>query len=163
MTNSSEIQELQADLCSGRDSVLSAVEGVSEAEAHQIPEPGEWTVVQSLAHITELQYFWVTKAVLITQVDDPQITRTAVENDVRLEAVTDRSQDGLASLIRQMNFANNQVVDVVAAIDPAALDRPGHREDNPMTSADVIRYTARHVRTHADQIIESLRLIRQTG
>ena len=163
MTNSSEIQELQADLRSGRDSVLSAVEGVSEAEAHQIPEPGEWTVVQSLAHITELQSFWVTKAVLITQVDDPQITRTAVENDVRLAAVTDRSQDGLASLIRQMNFANNQVVDVGAAIDPAALDRPGHREDNSMTSADVIRYTARHVRTHADQIIESLRLIRQTG
>ncbi len=163
MTNSSEIQELQADLCSGRDSVLSAVEGVSEAEAHQIPEPGEWTVVQSLAHITELQSFWVTKAVLITQVDDPQITRTAVENDVRLAAVTDRSQDGLASLIRQMNFANNQVVDVVAAIDPPALDRPGHREDDRMTSAEVIRYTARHVRTHADQIIESLRLIRQTG
>ena len=123
MTNSREIQELQADLCSGRDSVLSAVEGVSEAEAHQIPEPGEWTVVQSLAHITELQSFWVTKAVLITQVDDPQITRTAVENDVRLAAVTDRSQDGLASLIRQMNFANNQVVDVVAAIDPAASTR----------------------------------------
>ena len=68
MTNSREIQELQADLCSGRDSVLSAVEGVSEAEAHQIPEPGEWTVVQSLAHITELQSFWVTKPVLITQV-----------------------------------------------------------------------------------------------
>ena len=150
MTNSSEIQELQADLCSGRDSVLSAVEGVSDAEAHQIPEPGEWTVVQSLTHITELQSFWVTKAVLITQVDDPQITRTAVENDVRLAAVTDRSQDGLASLIRQMNFANNQVVDVVAAIDPAALDRPSHREDTPMTSADVIRYTARHVRTHAE-------------
>jgi len=130
MTNSSEIQELQADLRSGRDSVLSAVEGVSEAEAHQIPEPREWTVVQLLAHITELQSFWVTKAVLITQVDDPQITRTAVENDVRLAAVT---------------------------------DRPGHREDNPMTAADVIRYTARHLRTHADQIIESLRLIRQTG
>jgi len=33
---------------------LSAVEGVSESEAHQIPEPREWTVVQLLAHITEL-------------------------------------------------------------------------------------------------------------
>ena len=163
MTNSSEIQELQADLCSGRDSVLSAVKGVSEAEAHQIPEPGEWTVVQSLAHITEFQSFWVTKAVLITQVDDPQITRTALENDVRLAAVTDRSQDGLASLIQQMNSANNQVVDAVAAMDTATLDWPGHREGNLMTAADVIRYTADHVRIHADQIIETLRLIRQTG
>jgi uncharacterized damage-inducible protein DinB len=161
--SSSEIQELQQDLRSGRDAILAAVEGVSEAEAHQIPEPGEWTVVQLVAHVTELQPFWVSKAVLITQVDDPQITRTAVENDERLAAVTDHSQDGLASLIRQMNAANDQVVDIVGAIDPSRLDRPGHREDNPMTAADVIRYTARHVRLHADQIIESLRLIRQTG
>jgi len=150
--SSSEIQQLQQDLRSGRDAVLAAVEGVSETEAHQIPEPGEWTVVQLLAHITELQPFWISKAVLITQVDDPQITRTAVENDERLAAVTDRSQDDLAGLIHQMNAVN----------DPAKLDRPGHREDNPMTAAGVIQYTARHVRLHADQIIESLRLIRQT-
>ena len=159
---SSGIQQLQQDLRSGRDTVLAAVEGVSETEAHQIPEPGEWTVVQLLAHITELQPFWISKAVLITQVDDPQITRTAVENDERLAAVTDRSQDDLAGLIQQMNAVNDQVVDVVGAIDPAKLDRPGHREDNPMTAAGVIQYTARHVRLHADQIIESLRLIRQT-
>ena len=132
-------------------------------EAYQIPEPGEWTVVQLLPHITELQSVWISKAVLITQVDDPQITRTDVENDVRLAAVTDRSQDGLASLIQQMNSANNQVVDVVAAMDTATLGRPGHREDNPMTVSDVIRYTADYVRIHADQIIETLRLIRQTG
>ena len=83
--------------------------------------------------------------------------------DAVVAAVTDRSQDGMVSLIRQMNSANDQVVDVVAAIDPATLDRPGHREDNPMTAADVIRYTADHVRIHAVQIIESLRLIRQTS
>lgn len=161
--SSSEIQQLQQDLRSGRDAVLAAVEGVSETEAHQIPEPGEWTVVQLLAHITELQPFWISKAVLITQVDDPQITRTAVENDERLAAVTDHSQDALAGLIQQMNAANDQVVDIVGNIDPAKLARPGHREDNPMTAADVVRYVARHVRLHADQIIESLRLIRQTG
>lgn len=160
---SSENQQLQQDLRSGRDAVLAAVEGVSETEAHQIPEPGEWTVVQLLAHITEPQPFWISKAVLITQVDDPQITRTAVENDERLAAVTDRSQeDDLAGLIQQMNAVNDQVVDVVSAIDPAKLDWPGHREDNPITAAGVIQYTARHVRLHAGQIIESLRLIRQT-
>ena len=135
--SSSEIQQLQQDLRSGRDAVLAAVEGVSETEAHRIPEPGEWTVVQLLAHITELQPFWISKAVLITQVDDPQITRTAVENDERLAAVTDRSQDDLAGLIQQMNAVNGQVVDVVGTIDPAKLDRPGHREDNPMTAAGV--------------------------
>ncbi len=158
-----EILRLQEGLRSAKDEVLSAIDGTTEAEAHQVPAPGEWTVAQLLAHITELQTFWISKAVLITQEDDPQITRTAVENDERLAAVADHSQDGLAALIRQMNSANGQVAAIVGAIDPDKLDRPGHREDNPVTAAGVIRYVAGHVRLHADQIIESLRLIRQAA
>lgn len=100
--------------------------------------------------IRELQPFRISKAGLITQVDVLQITWTAVKNDKRLAAVTDRSRDGLAYLIRQMNAANDQVVDVVGGIDPGKLDRPGDRGGSPMTAADVIRYTAGHVRLHAD-------------
>ena len=160
---SSDIRELQQDLRSGRHAILVAVEGVSDAEVNQISEPGEWAVVQLVAHVTELQPFWVSKSVLSTQVDDPQITRTAVENDEHLAEVTDHSQDDLASFIRQMNAANDQIMDVVGAIDPSTLDRPDHREDNLMTAAHVIRYTAHHVRFRAHQITELLRLIRQTG
>ena len=159
--SSSEIKELQHDLRSARDAVLSAIKGVSEPEAHEIPAPNEWTVAQLLAHITELQTFWINRAVLITKEDDPQISRTAVESDQRIDAVTDHSQDSLAELTPQLNAANDRVVAVVGEIDPQSLNRPGRREENPITAGGVIRYVAGHVRTHADQITESLRLIRE--
>ena len=159
--STSEIQELQEVLRSARDQVLSAIDGISESEAHEIPAPGEWTVAQLLAHITELQVFWIARAVLITTENDPQIARTAVENDHRIGAVTDHSGDNMTDLVRETNAANDQVVAVVGGIDPKNLDRPGHREDNPITAGGVIRYVAGHVRDHADQIIESRRLIRK--
>ena len=90
-----------------------------------------------------------------------RIARNAVESDLRVAAVTDHGADDMADLVRQVIAANDRVVQVVGGIDPSTLDRPGHREGNPITAGGVIRYVAGHVRTHAEQIAESLRLIRQ--
>ena len=156
-----ETERLQAGLRAAHDAVIASVQGVSEEEAHQIPEPDEWTVAQLLAHIGEIQGFWMEKAVLITKEDDPQITRTAVENDLRIAAVEDHSQDSVADLLAQVAEANEKAIATTASIDPKHLDRPGHREDNPMTVAGVIRYIASHVKLHAGQITETRRVIRE--
>ncbi len=66
----SEIQKLQGGLRAARDEVLSAIDGITEQEAHQIPAPDEWSVAQLLAHIAEIQVFWVGKAALITKEGD---------------------------------------------------------------------------------------------
>ena len=157
----SEIQKLQDGLRAARDEVLSAIDGITEQEAHEIPAPDEWSVAQLLAHIAEIQVFWVGKAVLITKEDDPQISRTAVESDLRIAAVTDHAQDSLADLKRETLAACEEAIAMVGRINPQDLSRPGHREDNPMTAGGVIRYVAGHVRDHANQITEARRLIRQ--
>ena len=156
-----EILQLQEGLRSAKDEVLSATDGTTEAEAHQVPAPGEWTVAQLLAHIAEIQVFWVGKAVRITEENDLQISRTDVENDLRLAAVMDRSQDRLDDLKRSVISACEQAVATVGNINPNDLSRPGHRESNPMTAGDVIQYIARHVRDHANQISEARQLIRR--
>ena len=159
--STNEIQKLQEGLRSARDAVLAAIDGVSEDEAHQIPMPGEWTVTQLLAHIAELQTFWVDKAVLITLEDDPNIARTAVEEDRRIGAVIKHTEDRLAYLSNEMVSATEKAMATVGGIDPTLLDRPGHREVNPITAGGVIEYVAGHVRTHAEQISETLLLVRQ--
>lgn len=156
-----EILQLQKGLQSAKDAVLSATDGATEPEAHQVPAPSEWTVAQLLAHIAEIQVFWVGKAVRITQENDLQISRTDVENDLRLAAVTDHSQDSLDDLKRSVISACEEAVAAVGNIDPIDLSRPGHRESNPMTAGDVIQYVAEHVRDHANQISEARRQIRQ--
>ena len=128
-------ETLQQSLRAAHDAVVASVRGVTEEEAHQIPEPDEWTVAQLLAHIAEIQGFWMEKAVLITREDDPQITRTDVENDLRTAAVEDHSQESVATLLAQAAAANQAAIARVAEIDPKDFDRPGHRETNPMTVA----------------------------
>ena len=154
-----QIARLQQQLRDASAAVLASVEGCSEEEAHQVPAPGEWTVAQLLAHIAEIQGFWMSKAVLITKEEDPQITRTDVENDIRQEAVDDHSGDPLDSLINSVKEATMAAVDETGRINPANLGRPGHRQQNPITVAGVIEYLAEHVALHAQQITDSRRLI----
>ena len=161
--SASQIDTLQRQLRSARDAVLASIERVTEEEAHQIPAPDEWTVAQLLAHIAEIQSFWMEWAYMIIQQDDPQITRSAVENDERAAAVEDHSHDGLLVLERMVREANDEAVAATGRIAPGDLGRPGHREANPMTVAGVVEYLAGHVKLHADQITESLRLIRAKG
>lgn len=158
---SNEIKCLQDGLRAAKGRVDSAIAGITEAEAHRIPAPGEWSVAQLLAHIAEIQVFWVGKAVLITKEDDPQITRSDVENDLRLAAVTGHAQDPLDVLIQSVETACDEAVAIMGQIDPKDLGRPGHREANPMTAGGVIEYVARHVSDHAVQITEARQLIAQ--
>ena len=161
-TNQDQIPVLQEKLRSAHQSVMNSIDGIAEAEIRQVPAPGEWTVAQLLAHIAEIQYFWMEKAVLITQEDDPNITRSDVENDRRAAAVEDHAGDSLDALVRGLATANESAIAAAGEMAPQSLDILGHRgKNNPITVKGVIQYLAQHVEEHANQVSESRRLISQ--
>ncbi len=162
--NQAQIPELQQVLRSAHQVVVDAIDGLAEQEARQVPAPGEWTVAELLAHIAEIQYFWMGKAVLITKEDDPNITRSDVENDRRAAAVTDHAIDPLDDLVRDLGAANKSAIATTGEIAPENLATLGHRgEDNPITVEGVIRFLASHMEEHARQITTSRRLISEAG
>jgi len=157
-----QITILQRLLRSAHQVVVDTIDGIGEEEARQVPATGEWTVAELLAHITEIQYFWMEKAVLITKEDDPNITRNDVENDRRAAAVTGHAGDPLDDLVRGLAAANESAIATTGDIAPEDLAILGHRgEDNPLTVEGVIQYLAAHMEEHARQITTSLRLIRE--
>ena len=158
-----EITILQQMLRSANQAVLDEIDGIADEEARQVPAPGEWTVAQLLAHIAEIQYFWMEKAVLITKEDDPNITRSDVENDRRAAAVTDHAGDPLDVLIGALAAANDSAVATTGEISQDDLATLGHRgEDNPISVEGVIHFLASHIEEHAGQVKESRRLIRES-
>lgn len=163
-TNQEQIQALQQLLRSAHQDVMEAIDGIAELEIRQVPVLDEWTVAQLMAHIAEIQYFWMEKAVLITQEDDPNIiTRRDVENDRRAAAVEDHARDSLDELIRGLAAANESAFGATGRIATGDLGILGHRgENNPIAVEGVIRYLASHVEEHADQITESRRLINES-
>jgi uncharacterized damage-inducible protein DinB len=160
--SSNEIQKLQEGLRSAGEAVLSAIEGISEAEAREVPAPGEWTVAQLLGHVTEVQPFWVSKAILITREDDPNVARTAAEGELRAASVAGDAQGNLADLRQRLIAANDAAVASVGGIDPKDLGRVGHRgEGKSVTAGELIQSVASHLREHAGQIIETRRMVRE--
>jgi len=160
--SSLEIQKLQEGLRSAREAVLSAIEGISEAEVHEVPAPGEWTVAQLLGHIAEVQPFWVSKAILITREDDPPVARNAAEGELRTAAVAGLAQESLADLRQRVIAANDAAVASIGGIDPKDLDRVGHRGEGKSVSAgELIQSVASHLREHAGQIGETRRTVRE--
>ena len=154
---------MQQLLRSAHQDVMEAIDGIAELEIRQVPVPDEWTVAQLMAHIAEIQYFWMEKAVLITQEDDPNITRSDVENDRHAAAVEDHAGDSLAELIRGLAAANESAFGATGRIALGDLGILGHQgENNPITVEGMIRYLASHVEEHANQITESRRLINES-
>jgi len=117
-------------------------------------------VAQLLAHIAEIKYFWMEKAALITHEDDPNITRSGVENDRRAAAVVDHARNSLDELIRGLVAASDAAVATVGNITPDDLAILGHSEENnPISVEGVNQSLADHVTEHANQLTESRRLI----
>ena len=157
-----QIQDLQQILRSAHQVVMDSLDGIAEAEIRQVPAPDEWTVAQLMAHTAEIQIFWMEKAVLITCENDPNITRSDVENDRRAAAVADHAGDSLEALINNLAAANESAISATGEIAPQDLSTLGHRgENNPITVDGVIHYLASHMEGHARQIRESRRLISQ--
>ena len=150
-----EIQRLQAGLKAAKEQVESAIAGITEAEVRQQLAPAAWSVAQLLAHIAEIMGFWMDKTVLITEENDPQITRSDVENDLRIAAVTDTADESLEDLIQSVDIAYDEAVETIGVIDPADLDRLGHRGTNAITACGVVDYLSNHVSAHATQITET--------
>ncbi len=159
-TNQDPISNLQQLLQSARQAVIESINGIQEEEIPLIPAPDECTVAQLLAHIAEIEYFWMEKAALSTQKDDPNINRSDVENDRRTAAVVDHAGDSLDELICGLVVASDAAVATVGNITPDDLAILGHRgENNPISVEGVIQSLAGHVTEHANQITESRRLI----
>ena len=161
-------QDQTANLKSLLEEALGAVErsiqGLDHQHARMIPSRGEWSVCQLLAHIAEIQGFWSGKAVVITETDNPNITRTEVENDIRSASVDDQSGESLNQLIVRVKQENESAIKVLTSINAQYLDRIGHRgEDNPITAGGVFEYLARHVQEHADQIIRTRQIVNPPG
>ena len=162
-TSQGQTLALQQLLQAAHQTVMGSIDGDQEAEIRQIPALDEWTVAQLLAHIAEIEYFWMEKAVLITKGDDPNITRSDIENDRRTAAVVEHADDSLDELVKSLAFANESAVVTIGEISASDLPKLGHRgENNPMTVQGVIEFLAKHMEAHALQITESRRLISQS-
>ena len=154
------VEDIIEELKESQIQLLEEVGQLSEETAHIVPTPGEWTIAQLLAHIAEIQEFWMSKAILMTKEDRPEITRNSLENDIREQAVINKAGSRITELLDQCQYIHETTIKTLRTISPNHLQRQGFRGDNnPVTVIEVVRSLAGHINEHIEQIERTKRSI----
>lgn len=160
-----EVAALAARVKQAQDTLTASLEGITEGELYSAPKEGEWSVAEILAHICEMQPFWMGKVGLMLRESNPDVARTDEERELRIRAVQEHRSDPLPTILERLKEASEHALQAVSRLSAEDLERPGHRPDGTSTTVRglIERNIIAHLEEHARQIEETRRLLRQSG
>jgi len=147
--------EHQAQLCDSRAALLAAMEGIDEGKLRTRPGPGEWCVIEVLAHMVDVDNEYLAQA--LKTVEEPgrqftyfdDVTWKAEHQDLHLLHLED--------VLRDLARSHERVVAMARRLSQEALDSPArHPRGIPYTTGDILLRLATHDRNHTAQIIAML-------
>jgi uncharacterized damage-inducible protein DinB len=133
-----------------RSALTATIEGTG-AERLTAARPGEWSVTEVLAHLVNVDYYYLSEALAtcaqsgrtFSYFDDAQWK--AHHADVRMEPVT--------SLLARLRGSHAAVVAATAALPLDVLATPAvHPRGIPYTVRDILLRLPSHDANHADQV-----------
>lgn len=156
MATQREVDELLAKMAEERATLLAALEGVDEAQAHVRPPEGEgeagWSVKEQLAHLAEMEVSyreWVRRALVE---DNPDVTEGNTPDPVthpHANAHDATVAQHIAELVQQ----RERTLQVVESIPLEGYDRTAsNRLFGELNVLQWLRSYYRHDRMHAAQI-----------
>ena len=137
--------------------LLDDVERLRADVLYREPQPGEWPVMSTLAHLEELLPYWAHEAAQVAATPGQPFGRTH-EDPRRLGAITDHGHDSLEAIVPRIRASLATCVVTLRAIPPDAWTCSGnHPRRGPMTVADVVdSFLVQHAEEHAGQIQTAL-------
>jgi len=134
---------------------MSAAEGASGERLVRRPSADEWSVLEVLAHLIDVDYHYLAQAEAIHRGRDHLFVRF---DDARWKA--EHGSIGAASLAKilgELEKSHGAVVEGLSRISDAELNRTGRRDDGtPYTVRQVFERFPRHDENHTRQIRDIL-------
>ena len=139
------------------EQLLSRVEQLPHDVLYREPQPGEWPVMSTLAHLSELLPYWAQQAASIAQTPGLAFGR-ALDDPDRLGAIEHHGRDTLGQSVVRVRTSLEQSLSTLRAIPPDAWSHAGeHPRRGRMTVADVVdAFLLEHAQEHAAQIEATL-------
>jgi hypothetical protein len=155
---SEERAALLADLTRAREELLVPVAGLDAATAARRPTPDEWSVVENLLHVADLELVTIEHLGRILASDDPPLSgsRGAEFAAERAEAAA----LGLPGAVARLATVRAALLVICGALDGRHLARAGqHPKFGQRTIAGWLQQRAKHERDHHAQIEQTIRAI----
>jgi hypothetical protein len=141
--------------------VLRDVESLPSDVLYREPEPGEWPVMSTLAHLAELLPYWAHEAAHVAAEPGGPVGRTH-EDPKRLGAIEQHGHDTLASIVPSIRAALEECTRTLRGIPEEGWSAVGqHVRGMPISAAEVVdRFVVHHAEEHATQIRATLQTLK---
>jgi hypothetical protein len=116
-----------------------------------------------LAHVIEMEPFWLRKALLAREQDTPTLARSEAEYQQRLRAVQEHGGDPLPLILARLAEAHAEAVGLLLRFREEDLSRPCVYQGRRMTLGGFLEGVARHLREHEAQIRAIREAVRARG
>ena len=141
--------------------LLNEVESLPADVLYGEPEPGEWPVMSTLAHLAELLPYWAHEAADLASNPGRPVGRTH-EDPQRLGAIEEHSRDSLADILPRIRQGLEDCLATLRTIPEEGWGSAGpHVRGYSITPREMVeRFVVHHAEEHASQIHATLGVLR---
>lgn len=151
MVEEAQIKELKDKMAQERGKLLSILELLSEEEAAEPPQPGEWTVKQQMSHLCQMESAyraWVEKALA-----EDGANLDGVKGDPVAIPLERAHQNAVPQHITEMRAQREKTLALMERMRPQDYDRTATSAVfGTLTVMQWLRSYYRHDRMHYDQV-----------
>jgi uncharacterized damage-inducible protein DinB len=149
------LEDLTESLRAARRRLLTLVEGLTQDEALRRPSRDEWSIIEILAHLIEVDRFYLSQALAMR--DGPDHLLSYFDDEAWKRQHSGIGTTPLAEVIAGMQRSHTEVLQAVTAMSEEELSRPGrHPRGIPYTVRDVMLRLPAHDENHEQQILSLL-------
>jgi uncharacterized damage-inducible protein DinB len=151
-------EQIAETLKASRSALLQAASGITPERAVLRPADSEWSVLEVLAHLVDVDYHWATQALAMR--DNPTHMFVGFDDDVWKAEHADIRETPLGDILALLAESHEAVLYHLASMSDDDLDAPGrHPRGVPYTVRDVFLRYPPHDENHTRQIEEILAAI----
>ncbi len=144
---------LLCQLMANRGELLRQLQDMVEATAWTRPEPEEWSTMEVLLHLADVDLLMVRRFGEILAGKEVMTGYSIADWEASRKAA---ERDGIAGVLLRLNAARQEVLQTVSGLSEADLERSSrHVKYGPMTSLGLVEMELRHDLDHAQQIAKT--------
>src|SRR3979409_2475973 len=95
--------------------LVSLIEGLPAEVLYREPQPGEWPVMSTLAHLQELLPYWAHQAAGVVNAPDQPFGRTHEDPD-RIGAVREHGHDSLDTIVPRIRLSLDECLTILRSL-----------------------------------------------
>lgn len=120
---------------------------------YQAPAPGEWSIMENLAHIVEFMPYWAGEVEKLAMVPGQAFGRT-MEHEGRLQAIRDHGHDSLEEIKALLPPSYERLQQVLSIRTDSDLDLKGLHSKFGEKSLEwfIDEFITRHLANHIQQL-----------